>query len=135
MPPAVHAAQHERAGREGSTRPALPLAGRVRKPASGTSHLTRSRPQDSTICIARRWPAQESPAGAGAIGLDLSSAADVALASFSKYDDPLQHSVPGIRLTAVNGALKAEVKDQRDRQPFLEVLFFNLVSLANRRIF
>ena len=78
---------------------------------------------------------REKPRRSGTIGSDLSSVADVGLASLSKDDDPLQHSLPGIRLTAVNGALKAEVKDQRDRQPFLDVLSFNLVSLADRRIF
>ncbi len=48
--PAIHAAQHERAGRVNAleTRPALPPpASDVA--ASGTGHLTRSRPQDSAI--------------------------------------------------------------------------------------
>ncbi len=78
---------------------------------------------------------RKKPRRSGTIGSDLSSVADVGLASLSKYDDPFQHSLPGIRLTTMNGALKAEVKDQRDRQPFLEVLLSNLVSSADRRIF
>ncbi len=35
------------------------------KTASGTGHLTQSRPQDRAIFIASRWPAQESPAEEG----------------------------------------------------------------------
>ena len=56
--PPIHAAQHERAGRRGDnhTRPALPLAGGVLPPASGTGHLTRSRPQDSASnAAAPQW--------------------------------------------------------------------------------
>ena len=46
--PAIHAAQHERAGRAvRPTRPALPLAAVRLAQASGCGHLTRSRPQDS----------------------------------------------------------------------------------------
>ncbi len=42
-------------------------------------------------------------------GSDLSSAAGVALASFSKCDDALQHSVPGIR--PIVGASRSGVRD------------------------
>ncbi len=75
VPPAIPAAQHERAGRArswpGTTRPALPPAS-PGGAASGYGHLTRSRPQDSasnsrhavgaTQAVGR---AQESPAEVG----------------------------------------------------------------------
>ncbi len=57
VPPAIHAAQHERAGRDKlmKTRPALPLAVPDRA-ANGYGHLTRSRPQDSASnAAAPQW--------------------------------------------------------------------------------
>jgi hypothetical protein len=72
-PPAIHAAQHERAGRAriaswllidaGCTRPTLPPALRGWK-TSGYGHLTRSRPQDSPpIAAAPQWEPRKPLAG------------------------------------------------------------------------
>ena len=65
MAPAIHAAQHERAGRElGHPRPALPLIGRLPEPGSGYAILhgpaTRaSRPRDGRARDRLyRWPVQ-----------------------------------------------------------------------------
>ena len=49
VPPAIHTAQHERAGRTVGPlmRPALPLACEGARNSQRRRHLTRSRPQDS----------------------------------------------------------------------------------------
>ncbi len=49
VPPAIHAAQHERAGRAGESGPRDRLYrwAAMEATASGYGHLTRSRPQDS----------------------------------------------------------------------------------------
>ncbi len=55
--PAIHAAQHERAGRARVPSAAGSTAGRtMQETASGTGHLTRSRPQDSaSTAAAPQW--------------------------------------------------------------------------------
>ncbi len=72
VPPPIHAAQHERAGRKGDdhTRPALPPAS-PGGAASGYGHLTRSRPQGHpSSAAAPQWEPRKplggtrSPAGA-----------------------------------------------------------------------
>ncbi len=65
VPPAIHATQHERAGRAGCVgqRDRLYRWLDPRGPAGGYGHLTRSRPQDSAIFIASRWAAKKAPPG------------------------------------------------------------------------